>query len=231
MLKSSLRFYALFLSAVGIFFLNGCAPAYIPNVINTPLLTNKGEVQASVNGGIAGFDPQFAYAITDDLGIMINGSFENRTSDSTDNYHKHRFGEIGLGYYGNPGGIIRWEAFAGYGIGSIRSHFEDSFFEEYSSANIQRVFLQPAVGLTTDVLDFGLASRFVMVNVYQRSVSRIAYFVEPAVTARLGFRYVKFSMQLGFSMPLDASAVDFNYQPLLFSIGLHLRIGKKKRWQ
>jgi len=53
-----------------ILIINGCAPAYVPNVINTPLLSNKGEIQTSIHTGIAGFDPQFAYAITDHIGFM-----------------------------------------------------------------------------------------------------------------------------------------------------------------
>lgn len=50
--------------------LSSCAPAYVPNVINTRLLSNKGDTRLNVNSGFSGFDPQFAYALTDNTGIL-----------------------------------------------------------------------------------------------------------------------------------------------------------------
>ena len=38
----------IFYSAFIIFVIQSCAPAYVPNVIQTPLLSNKGEIQAAV---------------------------------------------------------------------------------------------------------------------------------------------------------------------------------------
>jgi phosphoserine phosphatase len=63
--------------------LNSCATAYIPNTVNTPLLTNRKEFQAAIYAGTSGFDPQLTYAVSDHIGIMLNGSFANVTSDST----------------------------------------------------------------------------------------------------------------------------------------------------
>ncbi len=88
--------YFTLLACIIILF-HACAPAYVPDVINTPLLSNKDELQVSLNTGISGFDPQIAYAVTDHIGVMLNGSFTNRISDSTDNYHKHTFVEVGSG--------------------------------------------------------------------------------------------------------------------------------------
>ncbi|HRC89903.1 MAG TPA: hypothetical protein PK910_07795, partial [Bacteroidales bacterium] len=79
--------------------INSCAPAYVPNVLNAPMLTNKNEVQAAVYIGTSGFDPQIAWAPTNHIGVMANASFMNSTSDSTENYHKHNFFEFGAGYY------------------------------------------------------------------------------------------------------------------------------------
>jgi hypothetical protein len=66
---------ALLLYAGAVVYLTSCAPAYVPNALNTPLFNNKGEIHIAANTGISGFDPQLAYAVTDNIGVMVNGSF------------------------------------------------------------------------------------------------------------------------------------------------------------
>ncbi|MEE4199006.1 MAG: hypothetical protein V2I54_15305 [Bacteroidales bacterium] len=76
-------------------FLFSCSPEYIPNMANSPMFTERGELQATIATGTSNFDAQTAYAITDHIGIMVNGSYGNETNDTTDDYHKHAFIEGG----------------------------------------------------------------------------------------------------------------------------------------
>ncbi len=207
--------------------INGCAPAYVPNVINTPLLSNKGEVQAAIHAGISGADPQFAYAITNNIGIILNGSFANRASDTTDNFHEHQFVELGTGYYTKIGESGRFETFGGLGFGNLHAKFDNNLWSTSSNVNFYRIFIQPAIGASTDIFDGSLASRFVMVNMNQGSNNSTGYFIEPVLTGKIGYKYVKVVIQLGVSFPLNFNNIDFSYQPFLFSIGLQGYIFKK----
>ncbi len=159
--------------------INGCAPAYVPNVINTPLLSSKGEIQAAIHTGISGTDPQFSYALTDNIGIMLNGSFADRTSDSTDDFHKHQFIELGTGYYTKIGESGRFETFGGFGYGKLQAEFDNDLWDTHSDVTSSRIFIQPTIGATTDIFDGSFASRFVIVNMHQASKKSTGFFLEP----------------------------------------------------
>ena len=208
-------------------FVTSCAPAYVPNVINTPLFSNKGEFQASVNTGFAGFDPQLSYAITDHIGVIMNGSFANRTSDSTDDFHKHLFFEIGSGYYKKIGTSGRFEAFGGAGFGKLKAEYENELWMTRSDVNSMRFFIQPAIGASTDIFDGSFAARFIVLNLNQESKSSTGLFIEPAITAKVGYKYAKAVFQFGLSLPLNSDYLEFNHQLVMFSVGLQATLGRK----
>ncbi len=218
-MKNNTFFGFTILAGVAIL-LDACAPAYVPNVINTPLLSNKGELQASINGGISGFDPQISYALTDHIGLALNGSFANRTSDSTENYHKHNFVELGTGYYTKMGKVGRFETFGGVGFGNTRGGYSNDLWSAYTNANYTRLYLQPGIGIATAPFDGSLAARLAFVNLKQGSQRSTGVFLEPVITLKTGFKNVKLSVQIGLSFSLNEN-IDFNYHPFIFSIGLH----------
>jgi len=206
------------------FILGSCAPAYVPNTVNTPMFSNKGDIQVNLNAGISGFDPQLSYAVTDKLGIMLNGSFANSTSDSSVNFHKHQFIEIGTGYYTKIGTSGRFETFGGLGYGKVKAEYDNDLWQSHADVDNIRIFIQPSIGVASDVFDGSLSSRFVFINLYKDSNESYGLFAEPALTGKLGYKYVKAVLQLGLSIPLNADNIDFNYQPLLFSVGLQANI-------
>ncbi len=117
-----------------------CSPEYIPNMVNSPMFSNQGEFQATVVTGNSNFDAQTAVAITNNIGIMLNGSYGNETSDSSDNFHKHSFLEGGLGYYNKIGDKLRYEIYGGYGYGKVEGYFSNSFVTELTTASYNRFF-------------------------------------------------------------------------------------------
>jgi len=219
------HFIVIITLAVLTYFIQSCVPAYVPNVVNAPLLSNQGELQVAIHTGTAGNDPQIAYAVTENIGLMLNGSFANRTSDSTDNFHKHNFLEFGGGYFDNIGTSGRFEVYGGFGMGNLNAFYNNSLFSSYEQVTNNRLFIQPAIGAATDVFDGSFATRFVMANMSQGDFNSTGYFFEPVITGRMGYKYLKLMLQLGLSFPV--SDLRFEHQPLLFSIGLQGYIGRK----
>ena len=209
--------------------LQACSPAYTPNVVNTPLLSNKGEFQAGIGTGISGVDPQLAYALTDNIGIMLNGSFCNRKSDessSSNYYHNHTFIEAAAGYYKKVSHNGRLSIFSGYGFGTVDAEYKNNLVSSQSKANIYRYFIQPDIGVTSNVFDGSFASRIVLVDINKDGHSFSA-FAEPVLTGKFGYKHIKFYVQAGISLPLSKSN-NYDYQPFIFSFGMNFKFGGKK---
>lgn len=204
-----------------------CAPAYVPNTVHTPMLSQKNEFHASVHGGLSGFDPQLAFAPAENIGVMVNGSFADNTTDTTDNYHKHTFVEAGVGYFTPVGTKGRFELYGGYGAGVLEAMYENKLWSDQEKINSNRVFLQPAFGMTSNYFDASLASRLAYVKLYSRGESAAGVFVEPVLTTKFGYKFLKGIAQIGLSMPLNKAQVDFDYQPFMFSLGLQATIGRQ----
>lgn len=234
-------YFIIYIVLIIQFFWSCSPPAYIPNIVNTPLLSSKGEFQATIGTGTSGYDPQFAYAVTNDLGIMVNASYANRT-DTTE-FNKHTFAELGVGYllpFGNGG---HFELFGGAGMGKIDAKNWDNsliYYQNYSrtKADLTRIFIQPSVGIVSKAFDGAFTPRIVFLNV-NHSINNNTFdstlnthnfdpFIEPTVTAKVGWKYVKMFFQIGFSIPVTRFK-NYTNQRLMFSFGLTGKIpGKRK---
>jgi len=214
--------YSLILLALG-----SCVPSYVPNTVNMPLFSNRGEVQASIYNSSAGIDPQISFSPADHFGLMVNGSFKNQTSDSTNNFHKHNFIEFGGGYYKSYRKKIVTEIYGGIGFGNLEALYDNGFFYDYAKVHSNRIFIQPGVGFVGEVFDGGFATRFVFVQLTQGSQKASAVFIEPTVTGKIGFRQFRFVIQFGLSVPFDEQNLDFDYQPYILSLGLQGIFGRK----
>lgn len=208
-----------------------CSPEYIPNMVNSPMFTNAGEFQATIATGNSNFDAQTAVAITDHLGIMVNGSYGNETSDSSDNFHKHTFIEAGFGYYEKIGETFRYEMYGGYGFGEVEGYFKNSFIDEISNARYNRFFIQPGIGISTGIYDGSFSPRFAIVQMNPKGsnfqVGDYNVFFEPVITSKIGYKYVKFIAQFGISLPLGDQDLNYDYQVFIFNFGLNFNIGRK----
>jgi len=229
-LKKEVGFYIIMLfSLLG--FLSSCSPEYIPNMVNTPVFSNKGEFQATVATGTSNFDAHLGYAITNNIAVIASGSYADQTNDTTDEFHKHLILEGGLGYYKNLSDAGRIEVFGGYGIGQIQT-LEDngSFGIDIVDVNYNKIFLQPGVGAVTDFFDGSFATRLSIIQMLPSQQSNITeswhMFIEPVVTAKIGYRYVKAVIQIGYSFPVNADNIDYEHQNLILNFGLNINIGR-----
>jgi len=224
------RLIEFFVAGILLISIFSCSPEYLPNMASTPLFENKGELQANVGAGISGIDAQLAYAVTDHIGVMSNTSFQKQTSDTADDFHRHNFAEFGVGYYNSISDRATISVYGGYGLGNVKSKVDNNLIDnDVTDADFNRIFLQPSIGVTTKHFDASFAPRLVFVDVdYDEEVLNEAKgyhpIIEPVITTRFGFEYVKFITQAGLSLPFNSEKLDFDIQPFIFSVGVHLNL-------
>ncbi|RZK48427.1 MAG: hypothetical protein EOO99_09830 [Pedobacter sp.] len=116
--------FILFFSLV---LLNACSSVYLPSVPNTPLLNEKGQLNAGVHGSLHNnYNFNAAYALGSHFAFVGNHNRMHIDRDSKD--IKHRSVELGAGYFGKLGGKQDqiMEFYAGFG----RAKNERIFFEK-----------------------------------------------------------------------------------------------------
>lgn len=98
--------------------LSACSSLYMPNVPNTPMLSTKGELHASANISLKGnASLNSAYAVSENFGVILNGSFINRDRQRKD--YRQNMLEMGGGYFTTFGPSDKriLEIYAGVGRG------------------------------------------------------------------------------------------------------------------
>jgi hypothetical protein len=190
------------------------------------MLSNAGEVQLSVHNATYGFDPQFAVAITDNIGIMLNGSFSDVSYESSDDYRKHKFFEMGVGYYRKLYENVNFETFGGYGFGKIQNNYKYYFWTPNGTINYNRFFIQPTVSATYHPFEGCVSARAVHVSLTDKDRSYQGIFFEPAITGKLTYKRIKGIVQFGFSIPVVDYDLAVEYQLVIASIGLSVNLGK-----
>ncbi len=234
-IKKAINLLALILIFVS------CSPEYIPNMVNSPMFSNQGEFQITIAAGkespdaesevsITNFDAQTALALTDHFGIMINGSYGKEKNDAPSSFHEHSFLEAGMGYYDKFRNKYRYEVFGGYGFGKTQGYFENGFVDEITNVRYNRYFIQPGIGISNKIFDGSFSPRIVLVQMERLvSSSETTYntFYEPVITSKIGYKYVKFIVQFGFSIPIGDQELTYDHPNFIFNFGLNFNLGRK----
>lgn len=120
----------------------------MPNVPNTPMFTNKGELSAGGHATLKGnFSFNTAYAVSDKFAVMFNGSTLNNQRKKQD--FRHSLVEVGGGYFTtfgrNENRIL--EIYTGIGRGSSDRTQKETSPEgivtyDRLEANFDKYFLQ-----------------------------------------------------------------------------------------
>jgi hypothetical protein len=202
-----------------IIFVSSCA-VYAPNAVNVSGFNKKGQlaVSASVGNGV---NVQGAYALTDNIGAMVN--YMNITQIvETDNVKRDGSGnllEAGIGYFKNTDDNVRMEIFAGFGQGSVNIAKTDNGTRNFST-NANRLFIQPSIGYASKNFEAFLSARVANVNFSNVNTtytpgdldaddfSNITemgwFFLEPALTLRAGIKNIKLQLQIGRSIKMNS---------------------------
>lgn len=159
-----------------------------------------------------------------------------------------------------------FDVYAGYGNGSFKTLSDDytsstnRVVTDYLlRTHFNKYFIQPGIGLSHPVIEAAFTSRFSLLKFYNlhagpkafendslRGVNymsignKVLPLYEPAFTFRVGYRYVKFQMQLLFSVLINDETYggyDFDeyFQPVALNMGVSVNIAhwyddfKKKR--
>lgn len=214
-----------------------CAPLYTPNLVHVPLFSDKNDADVQFGTGTCGYDAQVAYAPINHLGLMVNSSFKNKDVSDTNFYNKHNFIEGGLGYFGKIDEAGRYECYLGYGNGSAQNYSEGFYGLVKGSYN--RFFFQPSIGVKTDVFEGAFSLRVVYIDMYSisknvgytRSELSAGYY-EPVLTAKMGYKFIKFFIQGGLSIPMQ-NQLKYTDSPLIMNCGMNFNFSesylKKKK--
>lgn len=196
--------FLLVINVIFILFFASCAPpVYLPNSINAPLLKGKGDAGVGYNKPLGGHDIQISHASSENVGLMLNGTYLSESW--SDNYRRHKFIEMGMGFFHQDGGFIQ-EIYAcgGWGSNSLKEIVLFDSEDARVSADYIRLFIQPNLGICKEGFEGGFGFRVCYINFYNINYSNIDFqrtkiLLEPVVFIKLGPPVFKFQMQLGNS--------------------------------
>jgi len=144
MLKKN-RLYLIFISG----FLSSCSSIYMPNVPNTPMLSQQGEFSGGLHGSLKGnFSLNGAYAISNHFGALASTSYMNVEKAKRD--YKHKLFEVGGGYFNTfgPDNNRIIEIYAGYGnakTNRVFRNYDDNdvlLSTDFEEATYNKTFIQ-----------------------------------------------------------------------------------------
>ena len=228
---------------------------YVANVQNIPLFREKNEYHLSGSYGGGPYsnciEVQASYSLPFNIGLMAN-YMHGRGGDVSDNdYGKGNYIEGAIGYY-KPfekfNGVF--ETYGGIGLGKQYHEYSSRHFDQWeyyysydgsSDISFSKLFIQPSYGLTFDKFDVALSTRLcrlsftdinnqitdpVEVNKVNSLSDNSHYFIEPALTLRGGWTYLKFQFQVAYTGYLGHPEYYF-FEDVHFGAGLYFTIAKR----
>ncbi|RPE12831.1 hypothetical protein EGT74_04610 [Chitinophaga lutea] len=232
----------LFLMALPVLALVSCSrDIYVPNQVNVPLLKEKNEFKANLSLS----NWQAAYAITDNIAVMVNGQYVYRNwfysdnSNNTDNddlfVDRNTRGGVlegGVGFFKPVDSKKRavFDVYAGFGQGAFKT-LDGAYNEapegtaatEYQlRTRFTKFFVQPSFGLAHKVVEAAFTSRFSLVKFNSQTMGPKAFENDPDRRAnfmRLGDRAVPF-FEPTFTVRAGYRYIKW-YGQLLFSVPLN----------
>ncbi|MFA4868759.1 MAG: hypothetical protein WC623_11195 [Pedobacter sp.] len=151
------------LSIISAIFISSCSSVYMPNVPNTPMLSQKGEfsgglhISPRLNTSLNG-----AYAVSNHIGVLFSGSYMNREKESRD--YRHKLMEIGGGWFDTfgPDNNRIFEVYVGVGSGRT-----DRTFREFDDNDVL---------IKTDIEEITYSKTFLQVNYSSKKNNNLRLF-------------------------------------------------------
>jgi hypothetical protein len=232
--------HAGLLSCVALAPLAACKAVYAPNLANVPLLRQRGELRASADV----HDLELAYAITEHVGVQANGYHRQDDNDpKPDEERQHGrgdFAELGIGWMTRVHhDWLQLEVYAGFGTGKVTQDITPAGgTTRHFDARLDRAFVMPTLGVTRTYFDVAVSAR--VAGVHYRDLEDRGYtsreqlagdgfadldqrtwlFLEPCVTVRAGYKWIKLQLQAGRSFKL--SSADLAHDPGMLSFGVNV---------
>lgn len=101
--------------------------------------------------------------------------------------------------------------------------------KNFWTSRYYRIIYQPAIGRVTRFFDYGFVPRFTYIVYPQYKDSD--WLFEPTLYSRMGYKHIKFMMQMGLVVPFRYNSEEYHYFefPVRMSIGLHYTINQSTR--
>ena len=185
---------------------------------------------------MGGADIQSSVAVSDNIGVMLNGTIlasSKKGNDDEEIISDSRYGEIALGYFKKFEDNKVMELYLGSGLGYTRSK---NFFSPFRTdkidgkSNYYKIFAQSNAGFKADFVEAGIGIRLSYVDFYKITYdnsdindSASSFFIEPVFFVKFGGPYFKFQAQFG--APKKIGGNEFvGYMPVILGIGVNLTI-------
>jgi hypothetical protein len=230
---------------------------YVPNVQNVPLFREKNEYRLSgtFGGGDESvcIEVQAAYSVTDNIGIMAN-FMSAKGGDVSDNknWAKGNYLDGAIGYYKPINKYGVFEIYGGFGGSNQHHHYMNTNYNSGTISNssggtsdlsFTKIFVQPSFGLTFKGFDVALSNRICILSFNKinnqisgnseehntlNSISNKSHlFLEPAITIRGGWKYVKLQFQAATASYFNNP--DLHFEDYHIGIGLYFAFAERYR--
>ena len=239
--KMTIRIYIGLLAVL----LSSCSHYYyMPNAHNVPLFKEKNEYRATValGGGkeTNTTEVQAAYSVTDNVAVMANFMAAQGGKKTSSNWARGYYADAALGYYKPLDDYMVFEVYGGFGLSSQHHQYGGYGSGGNVDLNFSKLFVQPSFGVSFEKLDVALSTRIGQVYFFEMTsegilnssteiyslgeitANRTSYLLEPALTVRGGWKYLKLQIQLGLAQNLNNPGLKFEKMNLNF--GLHLSL-------
>lgn len=218
---------ALYLAGITVF-VSSCTTLYKPSMVHSPLLKEKGELEATVavaGSGTGAFNGQVGYALTDHWAVMGDVMF-HPTTGNVDGGSKERLrmfsGSGGIGYFvKNDKGDGLLQVYGGIGNGHTSDRITGMDQQPDVKADYSSVFIQPGISYLGKHITVSGDLRFSHVNIYHIQAYLYEHFgwwnteftfkpdttlqfgiAEPIFTFTAGGKNVKAFFQTGLTIPV-----------------------------
>jgi len=209
-----------------------------------------------VGDGSQSIELQTAYAAGEKIGVMADFMTAWRGKVSNNDYKRGTYFDGAIGYFKPLSETLVFEIYGGAGISSQRHEYEPddywtgvvSQYEGSSELSSVKFFIQPSLGFKMQPLfkltkpgfpfEFALSARTCRLS-YTRLINNSTfedldhinekkhYFIEPALTMRMGGENIKMQFQFSFSAYLGNPSLYF-YEEVHLSGGVVFNIPPKK---
>lgn len=228
---------------------------YVPQAQNVPLFREKQEVSlhlaSSIGTDVSTTDVQTAYALGNHVAILANAMYASGGNKESGNWGKGKIFGGGLGYFTPIQSHGIFELLGGFWLGQQQHNFQKTTIPwggiaqtVSGRANLActKYFLQPAIGLRFPAIDIAISTNITYLSFTQISndidvtlpdyldVTAIAahrnvILLEPALTIRLGWKFVKFQLQYSSSRNLSLPQLRFIQEKM--SVGLSFSYSRR----
>jgi hypothetical protein len=225
---------------------------YVPNSHNVPLFREKNEYRFSgtLAGGEESSckELQAAYSVTDHIGVLANYmSAKGGTISDNNNWARGNYLDAAIGYFKPVSKHGVFEIYGGLGGSNQHHHYTTQSYINgtissssggYSDLSYTKIFVQPSFGFTFNAVDIAASTRICVLtfnsvvnqiygnvdesNTLKNISDEIHLFLEPAITIRGGWKYVK--LQLQASTASYFNNPDLPFESYHISIGLSVAI-------